>query len=252
VAPRKSTKKPEPTFTFRVKRSHFYALFVPLAFLLGLTVGFLAWGQGPASTPAAANPSGGAESSSAEDIASQLADLPRYDVEISAADPSLGEANAPITIIEFADFECPFCQRHAQQTHGRLLEAYGDQIRFVYKDFPLSSLHPNAYSAAIAGQCANEQGLFWEYHDLLFSGRLGLGREAYEMYAQEAGLDGAEFTDCLDEDRYAEAVQADYNQAVQLGISSTPTFFVNGIAVVGAQDYSLFAQIIDYELNQQN
>jgi protein-disulfide isomerase len=248
-------KKPD-VLNFQIRRSHFYAVVVPLAFLLGVTVGYLIWGMQKSAPPTETSllentdPAGG-ESSGADDIASQIAELPRYDVPVSEEDPSLGAADAPIVLIEFADFECPFCQRHAQQTHARLLAEYGDQIRFIYKDFPLSSLHPNAYSAALAGQCAHEQGKFWEYHDLLFSGRLGLGREAYDAYAEEAGLDAAAFAACLDEDRYAEAVQADYDFALQLGVSSTPTFFVNGVAVVGAQDFALFAQIIDYELAQQ-
>ncbi len=253
-------KKPE-VLNFQIRRSHFFALVVPLAFLLGIGVGYLVWGLNQTAapveasllenTPAAANPNAVGESSGADDIASQIADLPRYDVPVSEEDPSLGAEDAPIVLIEFADFECPFCQRHAQQTHARLLAEYGDQIRFIYKDFPLSSLHPNAYSAALAGQCAHEQGKFWEYHDLLFSGRLGLGREAYDAYAEEAGLDLTAFAACLDEDRYAEAVQEDYDFALQLGVSSTPTFFVNGVAVVGAQDFALFAEIIDYELSQQ-
>lgn len=253
------TKKPE-VLNFQIQRSYFFAFVVPLAFLLGIGVGYLVWGMQKSAppaetsllenTPEAANPAAG-ESSGADDIASQIADLPRYDVPVSDEDPSLGAEDAPIVLIEFADFECPFCQRHAQQTHARLLAEYGDQIRFIYKDFPLSSLHPNAYSAALAGQCAHEQGMFWEYHDLLFSGRLGLGREAYDAYAEEAGLDTAAFAACLNEDRYAEAVQEDYDFALQLGVSSTPTFFVNGVAVVGAQDFALFAEIIDYELAQQ-
>lgn len=257
-----SAKKTGEVLNFRIQRSHFYAIVVPLAFLLGLTAGYLVWGNqrsGPPAetsllenTPVAANPDGGAgESSSADDIASQLSDLPRYDVTISADDPSFGPEDAPIVIVEFADFECPFCQRHAQQTQGRLLEEYGDQIRLVYKDFPLSSIHANAFSAALAGQCAHEQGKFWEYHDLLFGGRLGLGQEAYDAYAEELGLDTAAFGLCMEENRYAEAIQADYDLALQLGVSSTPTFFVNGVAVVGAQDFALFAEIIDYELSQQ-
>lgn len=248
--------------SFQIKRSHFFVFVIPLAFLLGLGSGYVAWGRTPApassnflqNTPAAANQESAAEQSSgAEDIASQLEDLPRYDVPILETDPTLGPEDAPIVIVEFADFECPFCQRHAQQTHVRLLEEYGDQIRFVYKDFPLSSLHPNAYSSALAGQCAHEQDAFWPYHDLLFSGRLGLGQEAYLAYAEELSLDVAAFTACLEEARYAESVQADYDYGSEIGVSSTPTFFVNGIAVIGAQPYELFVEIIEFELaNQAN
>lgn len=251
-----SRNKKDETLNFRIKRTHFYALLVPIAFLLGLGTGYLNWGRGVAvgsaitvqSTRAALPTDASGQSSAAGDIASQMAQLPRYDVPINEDDPVLGAEDAPITIVEFGDFQCPFCTRHAQETEPRLRADYGDQIRFVYKDFPLSSIHADAFSAALSGQCAQEQGKFWEFYDLLFSGRLGLGREAYDSYAQELGLDITAFDQCLDEERYADQVQADYDLGVQLGVSSTPTFFINGVAVVGAQPYSLFAQIIDFEL----
>lgn len=257
---RRSQDKSEDTLHFHIKRSHFYMLAIPLAFLLGLGAGYVNWGRGAAPVGSAATAKGtsaaalptdaSGQSSAGGDIASQIAELPRYDIPITADDPVLGPADAPITIVEFADFQCPFCIRHAQETDPRLKANYGDQIRYVYKDFSLS-LHPDAYSAALSAQCAREQDKFWEYHDLLFTGTLGLGREAYDSYAQQLGLDMTAFDQCLDEERYADQVQADYDFGVQLGVSSTPTFFINGIAVVGAQPYDLFAQIIDYELGQQ-
>jgi len=238
-ARKKSVSAEIETLQFRIKRHHLTAA---LGLLAGVLLGYLIWGAEP---PQATRP--------ASDLASQIETLPRHEVPIEADDPVLGAADAPITIVEFADFECPYCQRHALETHPRLLAAYGDQIRFVYRDFPLSSIHPDAFPAALAAQCALEQNAFWEYHDLLFSGRLGLGRGSYLGYAGELGLDVDEFTVCFDEERYSEAVQTDYNFAVELGISSTPTFFINGIALVGAQPYSVFEQIIDYELaNPQN
>lgn len=251
---RKSKSKEQETLHFKIKRSHFYAVVVPLAFLLGLTAGYVAWGRSvsaPSSAPGPIPTDASGQSSGSGDIASQIASLPRYDVTISEDDPVLGPADAPITLIEFADFQCPFCQRYAQETFPRLREDYGDQIRFVYKDFPLSSIHADAFSAALSAQCAQEQDKFWEYHDLLFGGTLGLGREAYDSYAQQLGLDVAAFDQCLDEERYTDIVQADYAIGNQLGIQATPTFFINGIALVGAQPYELFAQIIDYELSQQ-
>ncbi len=222
------------TVQFRIKR---HQLNLVLGLLAGVLLGYLIWGV---EKPQSAAP--------ASDLASQIESLPRHEVPIDADDPVLGAADAPITIIEFADFQCPYCQQHVLETYPRLVADYGDQIRFVYKDFPISSIHPDAFPAALAAQCALEQNAFWEYHDLLFSGRLGLGRDSYLAYAGDLGLDVNEFTACLDEERYAEAVQADYNFAVELGISSTPTFIINGIALVGAQPYSVFAQIIDYEL----
>jgi protein-disulfide isomerase len=237
----------------QLKKHQLYAAFIPLAFLVGIGAGFLIWGNS-AAKPAVAEPTAApvvqatGQASDITDLTSQMESLPRYDVPVSEDDPALGPEDAPITIIEFADFQCPFCQRHALETYPRLVEEYGDNIRFIYKDFPLSSIHPEAYSSAIAGTCANEQGMFWEYHDLLFSGQLELGEETYMGYAEQLGLDMANFTACYEEERYAEQVQADYNFGTDLGVSSTPTFFVNGVAVVGAQPFGLFAEIIDYEL----
>ena len=240
-------KKSKDILHFQVKRGHFYAALVALAFFLGIAVGYLNWGR--AQETLASGPPG--QSTTQRDIASELKNLPRYEVPISVDDPARGPEDAPITIIEFADFECPFCQRHAQQVFPRLLEEFGDQARFVYKDFPLSNLHPNAFPAALSAQCAQEQDAFWPYHDLLLSGRLELGRESYETYARQLGLETENFVNCLEEGRYAENVQADYDLGVQLGVASTPTFFINGIAVVGAQPYDLFAQIIQYELGAE-
>jgi protein-disulfide isomerase len=248
MPPMPKPNRQDETVKFELKRHH---LFGAIGLILGILVGFLVWGLNPASPPATATApvvQETGQASGVEDLASQLENLPRYDVTISEDDPIKGNEDAPITIIEFADFQCPFCQRHAEETYPRLIEQYGDQIRFVYKDFPLSSIHPEAYPSALAAQCAQAQNKFWEYHDLLYSARLELGRETYLAYAEELGLDVAAFTTCLDDQTYAETVQEDYNFGQELGVSSTPTFFVNGVAVVGAQPYEVFAEIIDFEL----
>lgn len=238
---------------FQIKRHHFYAAFIPVAFLIGLAAGYLVWGRAIA-VVAASEPQANSElGASPTSIATQPGDIvaQRYDIPIDANDPVLGAEDAPITIVEFADFQCPYCQRHAQETYPQLTAQYGDQIRFVYKDFPLISIHPEAYPSALAAQCALEQDKFWEYHDLLFTGGLELGPETYTAYAEQLGLDMTEFNACVEEERYADRVQSDYNFASQLGVSSTPTFFINGIAVIGAQPFSVFAEIIDYELENQ-
>jgi len=121
-------------------------------------------------------------------------------------------------------------------------------VRLVYRDFPLTSIHRNAFPAAEAANCANEQGVFWEYHDKLFSMELGLSSEAYQGYAQELDLDMNEFIECLESGRYKDEVQADFDFAANLGIRSTPTFFINGIALVGAQPFEVFQEVIDKEL----
>ncbi len=174
-------------------------------------------------------------------------DIQRYDVA-EDGNPSIGPADALITIIEFSDYQCPFCTKWHDEVFLRLREEYPDTVRFVYRDFPLTSIHPAATAAAEAANCANEQGRYWEYHSALFSEKYELSREAFINYAQELDLDLDAFTQCIDERRYAEEVQKDYEYASQLGIRSTPTFFLNGIPIVGAQPYDLFRQVIEKEL----
>ncbi len=209
------------------------------AFLLGLAAGYGIWGREVASLKA--------------QLAAQQAEadtprqVTRYDVPVDD-DPVYGPADAPITIIEFSDFQCPYCQRWHVQVWPKIQAVYGDKVRLVYRDFPLYSIHPEAGPAAEAANCANEQGKFWEFHDLLFSGELTLGREAYLAYAQRLGLKMQQFTTCLDERRYQGEVEDDYAYAVDLGINSTPTFFINGIALLGAQPFEVFRQVIELEL----
>ncbi len=215
----------------RFKRGHFYVALVPVAFVLGLAAGYLFWGRAPAAPAGTAAVSGG----------------PPTRLEDSADDdPALGPEDAPVVIIEFSDFSCPYCQRFHQQTFRPLLQAYPDQIRFVYRDFPI--LGPESFVAAQAAECAEEQGAFWEFHDALFSGRYPLGRQAYRAYAEELGLDAEALLSCVDEGRYAAEVQADAQAAASLGVRGTPTFFINGIPLVGAQPLERFQEIIDGEL----
>jgi protein-disulfide isomerase len=238
------TPKSEDTITF--KRSHLYAVLLPLAFVTGLSLGYIFWGR----SPAPATESAAAASSSAQPQAS-VADEPqqvtRYDVPIDD-DPIRGPEDAPITIIEFSDYECPYCRKWHAEVYGRLFEDYPDQVRMVYRDFPLFSIHPNAMPAAEAANCAYEQGSFWEFHDKLFGMELALSAEAYRQYAQDLGLDVDAFNECVETRRYQDEVQADYAYASELGVRSTPTFFINGIALVGAQPYEVFQQVIDKEL----
>jgi protein-disulfide isomerase len=243
------------TITF--KRSHLYAMLLPLAFVVGLAVGYLFWGRSPASAPAAASaapasaPSGAADGAASSDTSSAVPqDVRRYDVPVDN-DHSRGPETAAITIIEFSDFECPYCTKWHGEVWPRLEATYPGQVRLVYRDFPLASIHGNATSAAEAANCAGEQGVYWEYHDLLFSGKYGLGESAYLKYASDLGIDSASLTQCMESGKYAAEVQADYNYAAELGIRSTPTFFVNGIAIVGAQPFEVFQELIDLELAGQ-
>ena len=224
--------------TLVFKRSHLYTVLLPLAFVLGLGIGFLLWGR-QTSAPAR-------QQAAAQQGEEQQQAVKRYDVPIDD-DPTLGPANAPITIIEFSYFECPYCRQWHNQVFLKLRQEYGDRIRFVFRDFPLSSIHPNATPAAEAANCANEQGAFWQFHDLLFSGG-DFSDEIYTEYATELGLNVQKFQECYASGRYSQEVIDDYQYASQLGVRSTPTFFVNGIPVVGAQPYDVFKQVIEQEL----
>jgi len=173
---------------------------------------------------------------------------PRQSIEVLAEDPVRGPETAPIEIVEFSDFDCPYCQR-ATNTIARILDEYGDQIRFVYKDYPLPS-HPNAFKAAEAGNCANDQGKFWPFHDRLFESQGALDVASLKTYASELGLETEAFTACLDSGRHASRVERDLEIGSGYGVSSTPTLFVNGRAVVGAMPYESFVEIIQEELSR--
>jgi protein-disulfide isomerase len=177
-------------------------------------------------------------------------DAPRYEVAIAPDDPSVGAASAPVTVVEFSDFQCPFCQR-VMPTLKKLREAYGDRVRIVWKDFPLTAIHPQAFKAAEAGQCAKEQGKFWELHDRMFANQQALQPEFLKKYAGELGLDAAKFNACLDMAKYAERVQEHMGIGNALGVSSTPSVFINGRLVAGAHPYETFAAVVDEELDRK-
>ena len=247
--------------TITLKRSHFYGGLIPIAFILGIAVGFVFWGRAGSSAPApaaAANPAPVGPVSAANQAEANTAaqppsasgeeePIPRFDIPVDD-DPILGPDDAPITIIEFSDYECPYCRKFHVETFNQLIEAYPDQVRFVYRDFPLSTIHSNAIAASEAANCAHEQGVFWEYHDLLFSMQQGLSKDAYLAYAEQLNLDMTEFESCIDSRRYEDEVASDYDFAARLGIRSTPTFFINGLPLVGAQPFEVFKQVIDKEL----
>ncbi len=212
---------------------------LPLMFIAGMFVGYQLWGKPNVQADQAAD--------------SPSTPAQRYDIPIEDDDPVLGSETAAVTIIEFSDYECPYCQRYHDQTFDQILATYGDQIRYVYKDLPLTSIHPNAVPAANAAHCAHEQNAFWDFHDLLFSLQRGLNDTAYVAYADQLGLDMPSFEECLNEGRYVNIVMKD--TAVLTAINaplSTPTFFINGQYLAGAQPFSVFAQLIDAELESAN
>ena len=243
-----SESNAENTITF--KRSHLYAVLLPLAFVTGLAFGFIFWGRSDGATeaaPAVAQAPSESQGQGVPQGAEPTPELRRYDVP-EDDDPVLGPDTAPITIIEFSDYECPYCRKWHEEVLPSLQAEYGDQIRLVYRDFPLTSIHSNATPAAAAANCAQEQDMYWEYNELLFSMKYNLSDNSYRTYADELGLDMNDFIECLESGRYVAEVEADYEFAANLGIRSTPTFFVNGIPVVGAQPFEVFKNLIDQEL----
>jgi protein-disulfide isomerase len=175
-----------------------------------------------------------------------MLDPPRRDVAIAAHDPVRGPASAPITIIEFSDYQCPFCGR-VTPTLDKLRAAYPDRIRFVFKDFPLPT-HPLAPKASEAAHCASEQNKYWEMHDRIFANQQALEVPSLKKHAADLGLDLAKFNQCLDSGKHAENVQADLEDGQKLGVQSTPTMYINGRPVIGAQPYEYFVSVIEEEL----
>jgi protein-disulfide isomerase len=176
-----------------------------------------------------------------------LMDAPRASVAVTGDDPSQGSATAPVTVVEYSDFQCPFCGR-VVPTLKDIRTKYGDKVRLVWKDFPLTQIHPQAFVAAQAGNCAREQGKFWEYHDRLFANQQALQPEFLKKYAAEVGLDAAKFNTCLDSSKYEARVQESLGAGTRLGITSTPTVYINGRMVNGAQPIEVFQTLIDDEL----
>jgi len=152
-----------------------------------------------------------------------------------------------VTIVEFSDFECPYCSRVIPALE-QVLDTYGDQVRLVFRQFPLNNIHPNAQKAAEASLCANDQGKFWEMHDLMFKEQRSLELEQLKEKAARLELDVEAFNECVDSSKYAEAVMSDQEAASRVGVSGTPALFINGRFLSGAQPYEQLAVVIDAEL----
>lgn len=235
----------EDTITF--KRSHFYSVLSVLTFAAGILIGYLIWGTGLLQRL-------GVSSQTASQVSGPVVGAPvtaepqymRYDIPTEGS-YSRGPSDAPITIVEFSDYQCPFCRRWHAEVSQALFAAYPGQIRLVYRNLPLTSIHPDAFSAAEAAMCAGEQNVYWDYHDKLFGGEL-LGNGVYLQYAKDLSLDLPTFEACLNDRKYQADIQSDSDFALNLGVRSTPTFFINGLAIVGAQPLDIFKQVIDKEL----
>jgi protein-disulfide isomerase len=175
--------------------------------------------------------------------------LPAYvppKVEVEAVGPSKGPASAPVTIVEFSDYQCPFCAR-VEPTIDELMAAYPDKIRVVFRDFPLPN-HAQAPKAAEAAHCAGDQGKYWEMHKKLFQNQQALAPDDLKKHAREVGLDGTKFDQCLDSGAKSSLVQKNLEAGSEAGVSGTPAFFINGRLLSGAQPLSAFKQAVDAEL----
>ena len=179
------------------------------------------------------------------DVAVRL-EPPRLAIEVLPNDPVTGPSSARVEIVEFSDFQCPFCKR-VMPILKQLTAKYPTQVKIVWKDFPLA-IHPDARPAAEAAQCARDQGKFWEYHDKLFDNQSSMTPENLKQWAGQMGMDAAKFSACYDSAAHRALVQADMDEGTHAGVSSTPTMFVNGRAVVGSQPIEVFDEIIQEEL----
>jgi len=167
-------------------------------------------------------------------------------VQVAAEGPSKGPAAAPITIVEFSDFQCPFCSK-AEETVDKVMKSYDGKVRLVYRDYPLP-FHPQAQKAAEAAHCAGDQGKYWEMHEKLFANQKALEPTALKGYAKELKLDQGKFDKCLDSGEKAKIVEANKKAGEQVGVNGTPAFFVNGVMLSGAQPFDEFKTLIDQEL----
>ena len=195
----------------------------------------------PAAIPATAPPSGTAQSAAQQSLMDSLIPKTRH---------FKGDPNAPVTIIEFGDFQCPFCGRFATSTEPQINEAYiqGGKVRFGYFNFAFLGQESNW--AAEAAECASDQNKFWEYHDMLYSSQSGENQGAFnkdnlKKFAEDLGLDTSAFNECFDSGKYTQLIQEESSTASSIGVRSTPTFFINGQPLVGAQPFEVFQQTID-------
>jgi predicted DsbA family dithiol-disulfide isomerase len=170
----------------------------------------------------------------------------RAEVGVEGA-PFRGPATAPVTIVEFSDFHCPSCKQ-VVSTLTQVLSRYHETVRLIYRDFPIDGFHPQARKAAEAARCAHDQGKFWEYHDALFANAPQAGPEQLKRYAQQVGLDFPSFERCLASGTHAATVQKSVEEAIRLGVTGTPAFFINGELLSGAQPLEGFTRVIEREL----
>jgi protein-disulfide isomerase len=188
------------------------------------------------------------------------APTPPPKVDVTAGHlPALGNNNAKVTVVEFSDFQCPYCKQFEDNTYPQVYDTYikTNKIKFAYRHYPLTTIHPNTQKASEASECANEQGKFWEYHDLLFKNQstwsplsAADAADSFTNYADQLGLNTAQFRSCLDTDKYKQNVDNDAADGSTAAVDGTPTFFINGWRIVGAQPFTQIQQLIEQELKK--
>ena len=234
-------QRSDDSVTFTVKKTHLWVamgLALILAFGGGLGVSWLYY-RSETSSPQI----------STENASQQTQQASAVQVDIDGR-PYLGREDAPVTVVEFTDYECPFCRRHFQDTMPRLLGEYEGNIKYVILNFPISRIHPFAQKAAEAAECAYDQNKFWEYHDVLFQNQQALDAQSLKIHAEDVGLDTDVFTNCLDSGAKAQLVLDNLQDGENYGVSGTPTFFINGQRLIGARSFSSFQTLIDAALSR--
>ncbi|HLC56213.1 MAG TPA: DsbA family protein [Candidatus Nanoarchaeia archaeon] len=247
----------QPEETFKIKKATIWQittfLFLGL-FVISLFTGGFGIKKGDTIT--------GGTVAGNDNLAGDTQPQPQGEFKIKADDPKIGPDSAKVKVIEYSDFQCPYCGA-AFGTQETLVSRFkasdpsweaavpkleelakAGKIQFIYKDYPLTSIHPNAMPAALAANCAHEQGKFWEYHDNLFKNQEALEADNLKKYAADLKLDTKKFNDCFDSKKYQSAIQQDMTEGNADGVSGTPAFFVNGRLLSGAQPFSAFEPLL--------
>jgi protein-disulfide isomerase len=179
--------------------------------------------------------------------------------EVADDDAFLGDKDAPVTIVEFSDYQCPYCRRHATETFDLIKEAYIDtgKVKYVFRDYPLD-FHKDSFGASLAAECTRDQKgdeAYFAMHDKIFGGQVSLGTGTVEIpeeslfaYAKELSLDMNEFTECYEDEKFKDEIMADLSDGKAYGVTGTPGFIINGVLVSGAQPFSTFESIINEQL----
>jgi protein-disulfide isomerase len=178
-----------------------------------------------------------------EKVAGEQQVVPEVNLEIQENDVILGNPNAEVKIFEFSDFQCPYCAVFHEVMH-QIVDEYGDSVAWIYKQFPIAS-HPLGMPGALATECANEQGKFWEMSDKIFSNQDTLSQDSFEKFAEELELNVDVFNSCIVDERYKDKIMTDYNLGIDSGVQGTPTNFINGQMIPGAVPYENMKEIID-------